>query len=386
MPPSALFYLLLSVPSLQRSDTVRAREVALIAESSTATPTFFGEVSGFAFDRAGRLYVTDFKEPRVTVLDASGKQVALIGRKGQGPGEFEAPTGPAFGKDGSLFVRNMRTVVRLSVDANSGLASRYDSAFAIPMNVNWRSKEPSIVDASGFVVLPAYQARRDGPATHYFLRFTPAGRFVDSLPVPLYHNTPTSVAAYMISANTGRMVRGLNVAPFAPAPVYASTVRGTVVSGSAEGYELVETARAGQTLRKLARSATAERIPAAERAESARALKRRIDSLPVPLDKVLGVPEAVRSQRLPEVYSVYIGVVSAPNGDVWVRRWARNPSVSVFDLFNANGRFARTVVIPRRCAPEPAPAVQGDRFACLVVDADSGEESILIASVGTPKS
>jgi len=36
-----------------RPDTVRTREVALVGESSSSTPAFFGEISGFAFDRSG---------------------------------------------------------------------------------------------------------------------------------------------------------------------------------------------------------------------------------------------------------------------------------------------------------------------------------------------
>ena len=40
-------------------DTVRAMQVAIVGEDSPATPVLFGEISGFAFDSRGRLYVTE---------------------------------------------------------------------------------------------------------------------------------------------------------------------------------------------------------------------------------------------------------------------------------------------------------------------------------------
>ena len=365
----------------QRADTVRARVVVVVGESSAAAPAFFGEISGFAFDRTGRLYVTDFKEPRVVVLDQSGRQLAVIGRKGEGPGEFQAPTGPAFGPDGALYVRNLRAVSRFAVDAKTGLATKFDSNFTVPAMAPWRSKESSLVDARGRFLFPWSLSRQGGLSSRFYLRYALDGRFVDTLPVPRYPTAPSLTAFVMTSRSGGRMVAGLNVAPFAPVPAWTATTRGTVVSGAGDRYDLGETDAAGAVIRRLTRAEADARVPAAERAESALALKRRIDTLPVPIEQVQGAPEDVRLQRLPAVLPAFIGVVSAANGDVWVRRWPRAKGTSVFDVFSANGRYARTVVVPRACANEPAPVVQGSRFACLVVDAETGEELILLAAV-----
>lgn len=51
----------------------------------------FSQIRHFAVDDAGAIYVLDYKDAHVKVFDASGKYLRTIGRKGQGPGELEAP-------------------------------------------------------------------------------------------------------------------------------------------------------------------------------------------------------------------------------------------------------------------------------------------------------
>jgi hypothetical protein len=51
----------------------------------------FGQISDVVVDEAGSLYVLDRRNDHVKVFDASGKYLRTIGRRGQGPGEFEGP-------------------------------------------------------------------------------------------------------------------------------------------------------------------------------------------------------------------------------------------------------------------------------------------------------
>ena len=85
---------LMMPPRLPPVDTVRARVVATIGEDAPRTPFMLGEVSGLAFDASARLYVADFQDPRVVIFDSTGRHLGTIGRQGEGPGEFTAPTGP----------------------------------------------------------------------------------------------------------------------------------------------------------------------------------------------------------------------------------------------------------------------------------------------------
>jgi len=50
-----------------------------------------GQIRAFVVDDAGTIYVLDSKNFNVKVFDQSGEFLRTIGRKGQGPGEFELP-------------------------------------------------------------------------------------------------------------------------------------------------------------------------------------------------------------------------------------------------------------------------------------------------------
>jgi len=69
----------------------------------------FGEglkrVSGLAWDGPrGRLLAVDTGNHRVVVYDADGRQTRVIGRRGEGPGEFNFPTYVAVAPDGTFYV------------------------------------------------------------------------------------------------------------------------------------------------------------------------------------------------------------------------------------------------------------------------------------------
>jgi len=124
-------------------------------------------------------------------------------------------------------------------------------------------------------------------------------------------------------------------------------------------------------------------IPEPERGDSAKALERRIDSLPVPIGDVSGVSEEVKARRLPTTYPMYVALATTPPGEVWVQRWPppqlRNHTV--LDVLSPTGQYRRTVIIPRVCASSPTFVVRNGLLACVVIDQESGAESVLIARV-----
>jgi hypothetical protein len=64
----------------------------------------FNLPSDALLDRAGNLYVLDSSNRRIQKFGPDGKYLATIGRKGQGPGEFNYPNSFDFGADGNLYV------------------------------------------------------------------------------------------------------------------------------------------------------------------------------------------------------------------------------------------------------------------------------------------
>lgn len=64
----------------------------------------YGMIGGACVDRDGYLYLLDIQLKHVLVLDDRGNLLRTIGRAGQGPGEFSAPTDLDLGGDDEIIV------------------------------------------------------------------------------------------------------------------------------------------------------------------------------------------------------------------------------------------------------------------------------------------
>lgn len=361
----------------QAPDTVRMRLAWEVAEGRHPTADSLGELSGIAVDRAGNVYVSDFAAAKIWVFDPNGRSVASIGRKGEGPGEFQAPTGVAVAPDGRLYVRDAVRVTRFGADPQTRRLTRYESVFPGPTMADWRSTHATRFDSAGRLYYPAFNTADRSARTGFFVRFSAAGAVVDSVRVPAFPGAPGSTAFIRLSDRGGRMLQGLNHAPFAPLPTWDITTRGTLLIGDGRDYVIRETDATGREVRVYRRQVAAERIPARERQDSASALRARLDSVPVPLDQVQGMPSDVRAGRVPELFPPYMAAYAGADGRVWVRRWVAGGRQSVFDVFDPDGRLRAIVVLPNEVAVRPTPVLSLTGGAAVGIDRETGANTIL---------
>jgi hypothetical protein len=79
----------------------------------------FGSISGlWATD--DEIYVVDSQVPVVRVYDSQGRHLRDIGREGQGPGEFQRPSGVLVDPDGRVYVREGGGDPRINVYSHEG--------------------------------------------------------------------------------------------------------------------------------------------------------------------------------------------------------------------------------------------------------------------------
>jgi len=133
---------------------------------------------------------------------------------------------------------------------------------------DWRSTRATRFDTAGRFYYPGFDTIYRTPRTGFYHRYTTAGVRVDSLEVPAFPNAPQSTARVQVSANSGRMLPGLNHVPLAPLPVWDVTPRGTLLLGSGHEYAIREVDAAGRELRVYRRTVTPTRIPERERRDS----------------------------------------------------------------------------------------------------------------------
>lgn len=81
----------------------------VIDDDSMGGDNFFEGVIDITCDDKGYVYVSDFKANNIKKFDSSGHFIKVIGREGQGPGEFSWPWEISVSK-GRLFVWDMRNI------------------------------------------------------------------------------------------------------------------------------------------------------------------------------------------------------------------------------------------------------------------------------------
>jgi len=92
---------------IYRTGKIRLEPDVVIDDESLGGRTFFESVVDLARDGSGRLYVADYKANHIKRFDADGHFQGVIGREGQGPGEFQWPWNIAV-SPGRLYVWDMR--------------------------------------------------------------------------------------------------------------------------------------------------------------------------------------------------------------------------------------------------------------------------------------
>jgi len=83
-------------------------EMIIEAEDESGRIRFF-RPAHLLVDRNDAVYVADYRDALIKVFDAEGTFLRTIGRKGQGPGEFQGITAMAFRPDGRLLVLERRS-------------------------------------------------------------------------------------------------------------------------------------------------------------------------------------------------------------------------------------------------------------------------------------
>lgn len=371
----------LTVPALhaQRADTVRLALLWSVQEDEHPTADSLGVLTGIAMDAKGTVYVSDRAENKLWVFDARGRSVAGIGRQGQGPGEFQAPTGIAIGPDNKLYVRDQNHVTRFVADPQTGRLTRYETRYNGGAFNDWLSTLASRFDEQGRMYYPSFNQGGLTTRMGQWWIFSPAGVRVDSIPVPFIEGTPPAWASVRQSASGGRLLRGLNHVPFAGLPAWDVTPRGTVVYTSGREYLIREVDRSGRSVREFRRDVPPLRIPTAERRDSLDALRARRDSIAnIPRTQVHGVPDEVWALQLPQTYAPIRNIFAAPDGLLWVRRWVPNGHArTVFDVFEADGRFKTVVELPAYLLPDITPVLRVDAIAGIGADAETGAMTVL---------
>lgn len=91
-----------SLKEIYATGTAKLSAELTIDDSSLPDGVFFGQIYHFALDRSGTVYACDVRAHNIKKFDSTGKFIKVIGRQGQGPGEFNRPWDVAVSRDGII--------------------------------------------------------------------------------------------------------------------------------------------------------------------------------------------------------------------------------------------------------------------------------------------
>ena len=299
------------------------REDLSIGTAEGAEAYMFIRLRGLAIDNDGAIYALDQRKPSVDVFSSAGAHLRSIGRKGQGPGEFQTPFFVSLSPAGELMVGGMD---RLSYFNRSGVFLR---------------GQDNTVQPFAFV---KYLANGDAVGT----------RMVMEEQNPRYEVVlcgpdikPKSVLGF------SRMPE-----PSAKYDLFASVIRWDVAGGkeiacaSGEGdYSLSVFDASGRVVRRIVKEY--DPVPVSDQ-DIGRMMKQHgFESR----------DEVMAPRYLPPIWWIY----ADEEGRIYVSTWQRDPvsGVRLFNVFDPDGRYLCDYRIPG----EPIVFKSGKLYA-IVEDAD----------------
>ncbi len=358
------------------ADTTLATRVALIGSVDGAAEYLFGDITSVAVGPTSHVYIADRQGSTVRAYSPEGRFVATIGTEGDGPGEFQWPADLAFDPEGHLWVRDGERITVFDARGPSAVADSVVHTIRLPGYGNLGSRR-SWTNGTRYYYPDG--GSRDS-ARYWYVVFDTLGPTGDTVWVPPVANLELLYSAFFRLGRTdGMMLPGVNRAPFEPVGTWSVTPRGTIVASPGHQSEIVEVTPKGDTVRTIHLPSEPIPVPLAEREESLRIFAQRLDSIPVPLDRVIGMSEAARTRALPTTLPAVLQVHAAGN-EIWLQRWppADRPGQTIFDVVSADGKVARTVIVPMTLLSDPPPFILPTVVAGVVRDPATDVEMVAV--------
>jgi hypothetical protein len=326
------------------------------------------EPRDIAMTEDGTLLVAESNPQQVKVYDPAGRYVRTIGRKGEGPGEFNAAY---IAVHGDTLVVQDPSATRGStflISTGAFLASRPTACcFYFPLGI----------DGAGRAV--AYAALAPDSAlepSQGFVRFTMTGTSLDTIRIP---ERPKPVGW---TVRQGDQVNFTRLVPLTPRELYAVDRRGAFITGWNADYALHTTRTGRDTVTIFGRTFTPDPVSPSDK-------QAIVDAL-IAGDIAGGgsVPEDVLRKAfdpgmIPDRRPAFEAISTDMLGRRWVRVSTRDTAVARLDLFDTDGRWLDQVDVPAsawsRSIWQP-PAFSRDRVAVMSED-DSGRPLVRVFAI-----
>lgn len=210
--------------SVWGGDATLVEEVSIGVEAGDDV-YMFGAVRAVAM-RGDEIYVLDQQVPALRVYDMNGRHLRDIGAEGGGPAEFRRPDSMVIGPAGRIYVRDYGND-RITIFAPDG-----DEVGTLPLDGGFATSTPLTMTLDG--TLYNYQRIPSDDPEERLRGLVPRSLEDDEIGEPIL---PPELSSqdWSLSARREGMSISMNV-PFAPGTVWTVAPTGAVVAGYADEY------------------------------------------------------------------------------------------------------------------------------------------------------
>jgi hypothetical protein len=317
-----------TLAELYKTGKVRFVQELILDEKTMPKDVLFAGPGALDCDAAGNVYVMDFSDNNIKQFDATGKFLKLIGRKGQGPGEFNMPIDIVFAKD-RLIVWDMGND-RLCALTMSGALIKAENASAF-------SGRPVKVEA-----LPTGEIVLETEKTYFNEPDRPQDRFLEILAPDL--KTKNKIYSQSVLRNkymrTGGMLTNLPQ-PFCPDIYWDVSHSGNIVVGFSGKYEISAYNKEGAKVSTFSRSYDPVKVTAEDE-------KNFFDGMSYSTGTGVqrGAPDhIVKNTTFPKFKPAFNALIVDSDGNTLVHTYRKNKEdmYRYFDAFDPQGKFIATV-------------------------------------------
>lgn len=336
----------------------------------------FSSLVGVRELKDGRVVVSDSRDKLVQLLDFKNQRAVNVGREGAGPGEYGLPSRLfALPGDSSvlydplnsrylLVLPNGKPGATFRVGENSETVVNQGGGRQVRMG-GLGVGQPLATDAQGRMYFEGSPLiiGPDGPApadSAPILRFDRRSNRFDTLAFLQLPKNSAKVQSSGSANNRNVSIRVGGQTPYPMRDAWAVLPNGTVAVVRAADYHIDVIAPDKQVSRGPAVAYTPVRIGEAEKAEY-RDAQKRTPAIGIMRTVEAGsggnstrtsatnLPPAAEPDEWPAVKPAFSTALASPTGEVWVaRNRTAKDDIPRYDVFAANGRLVRTVLLPKR--------------------------------------
>ncbi len=319
-----------SLADIYKGGHVRFVPEIVLDDNSMPEDIFFNSPVSVTSDNKGNIYICDYRANDIKKFDSSGRFIKVIGREGQGPGEFSWPFEAVFAKD-RLIVWDMRNR-RLCALTPEG-------EFIKALKITGETGRPQKMRAlpNGDVVIgfeKIYFGQPDKPQDYLIEIYSPELK------------PKKTVYSHEIWRN--RYIRGdfglANVPqPFAPLVYWDVSPEGKIIIGYSAQYEINIYDSFGQKFSSFTRPHKKVKVTAEDK-------KQHFEGMTFSSGGVIkqGAPDfIIKNTKFPKYKPVFNTLLVDSEGNILIHVYPKNKKemYRYFDAFGPEGNFIATVQV-----------------------------------------